>query len=217
MSGLPWGKFFWKDWLTDPALSVCSLAAQGLWMRMLCIMSMCEPPGHLILPPTRRGDSEAQQVARMCLADARQVRVLLEELGTRGVYARNDAGVITSRRMIRDAALSASGRESAYRRHRKPNGSPTGSPTGSGITRKHVKPNGPDAHNPLPETEAGSDSPPRVRPRHRNRGKMDQPQSRNGFVDSATSDMEAHDHAETIDARAGGATVVPITRRALGC
>ena len=30
MSGLPWGKFFWKDWLTDPALSVCSLAAQGL-------------------------------------------------------------------------------------------------------------------------------------------------------------------------------------------
>ena len=214
MSGLPWGKFFWKDWLTDPALSVCSLAAQGLWMRMLCIMSMCDPPGHLLLPPSRKGDSEAQQIARMCLADARQVRMLLDELETRGVYARNDAGVITSRRMIRDAALSASGRESAYRIHRKPNGSPIRPPTGSGSTGKHVKPNGPDDRDPLPESESRSDSPPRERPRRHHRGKVVQPQSRNGFVDSATSDMEPHDHAETIDARARGATVVPITRRA---
>ena len=65
MSGLPWGKFFWKDWLTDPRLSICSLAAQGLWMRLLCIMSMSEPPGHLFLPPSRAGESEAKQVARM--------------------------------------------------------------------------------------------------------------------------------------------------------
>ena len=84
MSGLPWGKFFWKDWLTDPALSVCSLAAQGLWMRMLCIMSMSEPPGHLTLPPSSRKESEAKQVARMCHADARQVRPLLNDLEMRG-------------------------------------------------------------------------------------------------------------------------------------
>ena len=116
MSGLPWGKFWWKDWLADPALSVCSLAAQGLWMRMLCIMSMCEPPGHFSLPPTRRKESEAKQVARMCLADARQVRPLLEELETRGVSSRNDGGTIISRRMIRDAKLVESGRATAEKR-----------------------------------------------------------------------------------------------------
>src|ERR1700746_2243937 len=113
MSGLPWGKFFWKDWLTDPALSVCSLAAQGLWMRILCIMSMSDPPGHLIIPPTTRNESEAKQVARMCLADARQVRALLGELETRGVFSRNEAGIIISRRMIRDAELSVIGRDAA--------------------------------------------------------------------------------------------------------
>jgi len=113
VSGLPWGKFFWKDWLTDPALSVCSLAAQGLWMRMLCIMSMSEPPGHLILPPTRRSESEAKQVARMCHSDARQVRPLLDELETRRVFSRDNGGMIISRRMIRDAELSAQGRHAA--------------------------------------------------------------------------------------------------------
>ena len=92
MSGLPWGKFWWKDWLTDPALSVCSLAAQGLWMRMLCIMSMSDPAGHLILPPTTRTESEAKQIARMCLADARLVRALLGELDTRGFSVATTGG-----------------------------------------------------------------------------------------------------------------------------
>ena len=64
MTGLPWGKFWWRDWLTDPNLSACSLAAQGLWMRMLCIMAHSNPIGHLALPPSHKNETEARQIAR---------------------------------------------------------------------------------------------------------------------------------------------------------
>jgi hypothetical protein len=155
MSGLPWGKFFWKDWLTDPALSVCSLAAQGLWMRMLCIMSMSNPPGHLTLPPTRRAESEAKQVARMCHADARQVRALLDELETRGVFDRDPGGIIVSRRMIRDANLSETGRSAATKGWANRKGQPNGQPNG---LRPNGEAKGPSVRNPMPRPEAGPES-----------------------------------------------------------
>lgn len=37
MSGTIWSKFFWSDWESDPALRLCSFAAQGFWMRVLRI------------------------------------------------------------------------------------------------------------------------------------------------------------------------------------
>jgi hypothetical protein len=211
VSGLPWGKFFWKDWLTDPALSVCSLAAQGLWMRMLCIMSMSNPPGHLILPPTRRPESEAKQVARMCHADARQVRPLLDELETRAVFARDNRGIIVSKRMVRDAELSASGRNSANKGWKKRKGEPNGGPNGSG--EPNGGPNGQSVRNPMPRTDTDTDSPP-TRPRSRSHGKAE---DRNGFVTSAAADLETADHAEAGDPPSGSTTVVPITRRPVRC
>ena len=45
----PWSKFFWNDWENDPALKLCSLAAQGLWMRMLCICAKGETRGWLLV------------------------------------------------------------------------------------------------------------------------------------------------------------------------
>jgi hypothetical protein len=215
VSGLPWGKFWWKDWLTDPALSVCSLAAQGLWMRMLCIMSMSDPPGHLILPPTSRGESEAQRIARMCLADARQVRGLLGELDTRGVFSRDSGGNIVSRRMIRDAELSASGRRSATKGWAKRKGQPKGEPI---ALRTNGQPKGPRKPNPLGRSDAEADSPP-MRPRApRSRAKTRKEAAdpfRNGFAASVDAELtEDVTHAESRDTRPRGATVVPIPRRA---
>ena len=157
MSGLPWGKFFWKDWLTDPALSICSLAAQGLWMRMLCIMSMSNPPGHLTLPPTRRNETEAKQVARMCHSDARQVRPLIDELETRGVFDRDNAGNIVSRRMIRDAELSDKGRSNATKGWANRKGQPKGQPNAQ---RPNGESKGSHERNPLARSDSESDSPP---------------------------------------------------------
>jgi len=31
---LPWDKWFWQDYMSDPAVRRSSLAAQGLWVRM---------------------------------------------------------------------------------------------------------------------------------------------------------------------------------------
>ena len=47
MNKLRWGKFYWSDWADDPALALCSLAAQGLWMRLLCIAAQGTPYGHV--------------------------------------------------------------------------------------------------------------------------------------------------------------------------
>jgi 5-methylcytosine-specific restriction endonuclease McrA len=38
MAKLPWRKFFPADWLSDPALSMCSAATRGVWMDLLCAM-----------------------------------------------------------------------------------------------------------------------------------------------------------------------------------
>jgi hypothetical protein len=203
---------WWKDWLTDPALSVCSLAAQGLWMRMLCIMSMSDPLGHLILPPARAVSTEAKQIARMCLADARQVRMLLGELEIRGVFSRNDAGVIVSRRMIREGELSERGRSAAVKSWANRKGQPKGQPN-AGNGSGQVK--GSHEREPLPRTDADTDSPPmrspNLKPRRR---KQATPTFRNGMAESVAADMqESDDHAKAERPRPGGAAVVPISRR----
>jgi hypothetical protein len=45
MSKLRWAKWFWADWSNDTALNLCSLPAQGLWMRLLCLAAQGEPYG----------------------------------------------------------------------------------------------------------------------------------------------------------------------------
>ena len=175
MSGLPWGKFWWKDWLTDPALSVCSLAAQGLWMRMLCIMSMSEPPGHLIIPPTRAASTEAKQVARMCLADARQVSPLLGELETRGVFSRNEGGIIVSRRMIRDAELSENGRSAAVKGWATRKGQPKGEPKARNVNGEAKASH---ERNPSARADGEADSP----PRHPRKSRSRRSKAESGFT-----------------------------------
>ena len=44
---LPAILFYPGDWNSDPQLKLCSLAAQGFWMRLLCVMHTCVPYGHL--------------------------------------------------------------------------------------------------------------------------------------------------------------------------
>lgn len=113
---LRWSKFWWADYERDPALRVCSLAAQGLWMRMLCFMHEGEPYGHLTLngkPPTTK------RLAAMVGKPEKEVAVALAELEEEGVFSRTEAGVIWSRRMDADHKASVKGRE-----HGKGGGNP---------------------------------------------------------------------------------------------
>lgn len=102
---LPWSKFFWTDWESDPALRLCSFAAQGLWMRMLCIAAAHDPIGYVAVNGLTL---DASSLARMTGGTEPEVNALVAELERNGVFSRDRQGRIYSRRLIRDAKLSKS-------------------------------------------------------------------------------------------------------------
>jgi len=92
-------QFYPADWRKDPALSICSLAARGLWIEMMCIAHESEEYGVLVVagkPMT------AQHIARSVGESVSVVNRLLAELEEAGVFSRDDRGCIFSRRMRRD-------------------------------------------------------------------------------------------------------------------
>jgi hypothetical protein len=100
---MPWSKFCWADWMCDAELSLCSLAAQGLWMRMLCQMDASNERGFLV--SGGRATTPAE-IAKLVCCDRRTVERLLVELEERRVFSRDDRGAIFSRRMTRDDAIA---------------------------------------------------------------------------------------------------------------
>jgi hypothetical protein len=103
-----WMKFWPQDWEGDVALRVVSLSAQGLWMRLVCAMHRSEPYGHL----TMNGrPMSVRQVASLASISEREAKKLLDELEKAGVFSRTEDGVIFSRRLVRDRAVSEAGRQ----------------------------------------------------------------------------------------------------------
>lgn len=107
-SSNPWTKFFWNDYETDPKVKLCSLAAQGLWMRMLCICAKSRPVGFLSLAgrPLTIAD-----VARLAGEAPSVVQTLIEELELNGVFSRDRNQCIYSRRMVSDEKKSKTNAE----------------------------------------------------------------------------------------------------------
>lgn len=97
-------QFYPGDWRRDTALQACSLRARGLWAEMLWIMHDGQPYGHLATPD---GPIDVKTLARMVHAPLAVVTKDLEELRRFGVYSATEAGVIFSRRMVRDMALNS--------------------------------------------------------------------------------------------------------------
>lgn len=99
MAKSPSIQFYPGDWQRDTALKMCSLAARGLWAEMLWLMFDGEPFGHLsvkgsVIPPDKLGVIVG--------VGHDEVERLLAELEQYGVFSRNEAGIIYSRRMVRD-------------------------------------------------------------------------------------------------------------------
>lgn len=92
-------QFYPADWRKDPALQSCSLYARGLWIEMMCIMHESDPYGHLCI--NSRPVSPAQ-LSRLIGESVAVTARLLDELEAAGVFSRTDAGVIYSRRMVKD-------------------------------------------------------------------------------------------------------------------
>ena len=107
MSGIVWSKFYWSDWESDPSLRLCSLAAQGLWMRMLCVAAGHDEFGYLGLAGRPLAVSD---LARLTGISGTEAGVLVAELESNGVFSRDRQGRIYCRRMVRDAKRSAEAR-----------------------------------------------------------------------------------------------------------
>lgn len=95
------------DWISDE-IAGCSLAAQGLWLRMIFLMHRSSRYGYLALP---NGSSIPQtSVAAQCGIAHEAYETLLLELDSVGKLGRTNDGVIFSRRMVRDEQKRAGDR-----------------------------------------------------------------------------------------------------------
>lgn len=95
-------QFYPADWRKDAALQSCSIAAQGLWINILCIAHECEPYGHM----TVNGKAMTPaQIGRLVGLSAKECEKLLGELLEAGVSSVREDGGIFSRRMVRDEDL----------------------------------------------------------------------------------------------------------------
>jgi len=113
---LPWLKFYPSDWLSD-SVAGCSLAAQGLWLRMLFIAHNSQRYGYLEMDGKPIPD---EQLFRRCgCSSVEEYRNLFAELQAAGVPSRTEAGVIYCRRMVRDQQerTAAAERQRKHRSH----------------------------------------------------------------------------------------------------
>lgn len=100
MAKLPSITFYPGDWLRDN-VSGCSLAAQGLWLRMMMVMHDSAPYGYLAVNGSPI--PSALVAAKTGCQSLGQYETLLAELDCAGVPSRTPKGIIYSRRMVRDA------------------------------------------------------------------------------------------------------------------
>lgn len=100
MAGTASDPFFWNDWQGDPCLRACTLAAQGLWMRMLCLAAEAPKKGYVMIG-SRFATHE--DIARQAAISLETAEGLLKELEDNDVFSRDRNGNIYNRRMIRVA------------------------------------------------------------------------------------------------------------------
>jgi hypothetical protein len=105
-------QFYAGDWLRDPGVRSCSLAARGLWIDMLALMHQADRRGYLEHAPGRPITSD--QLARVVGVTAEEVDRLLAELEGCNVFSRDGAAVF-SRRMVRDERKRLLCQEAGYR------------------------------------------------------------------------------------------------------
>ena len=110
---LPYIKFYTRDWLGDKQLRLCSDAAKGLWVDLMCIMADNEQNyGYLEMngEPLSIGN-----IVQLRGGDKDTVNRLIEELDKSKVFSRNSKDVIFSRRMVKDHEKRQKCREAGKR------------------------------------------------------------------------------------------------------
>lgn len=100
--------FYWKDYENDEGLRVSSLAAQGLWMRLLCVAAKSDPYGYVLINGCEIGVTGA---ARLGSVSETEAATLLTELERNGVFSRDRKGRMFCRRMVKETATREKNRK----------------------------------------------------------------------------------------------------------
>jgi len=95
-------QFYPADWRKDAALQSCSIAAQGLWINLMCISHECEPYGHMVVNGKPMTNA---QISRLVGLSVKECDKLVGELEDSGVASRSEDGALFSRRMVKDENL----------------------------------------------------------------------------------------------------------------
>lgn len=154
---LPYGKWFWRDWMSDLELRSCSPAARGIWMDMLCVAAHADPVGFVAISGKGLDDAGIAKLSGITLEEAKRLRTELEEAG---VFSRNRVDIIYCRRMVRDAKRKRTAVENGRKggnpnlRNRKAN-SATDKQADNPITIPPAN----DYHNRPPQAEINPQSP----------------------------------------------------------
>lgn len=149
----PSSTFFWKDYENDEGLRVSSLAAQGLWMRLLCVAAKGDPYGYVLINGCEIG---VTGVARLGSVSETEAATLLAELERNGVFSRDRKGRILCRRMVKEAATREKNQKNG-----KKGGNPALTASASKQTEKSKSLNPPDnppvkPPYPLPDSPSSS-------------------------------------------------------------
>lgn len=153
MAEMPWSKFFWSDWESDQGLRLCSLSAQGLWMRMLCVCARHEPKGYLSI---NGNPLKVDAIARLAGVTETEAETLMAELELNGVFSRNRSGCIYSRRMVRDEKRSQEGRKHKKRGLKEAAEKPNENTPPSRGASRGASPQKPEARSQIEDVGGGA-------------------------------------------------------------
>jgi hypothetical protein len=109
----PWFKFYASAWQGDIALKKCSLAARGLWIEMICVMSDAQPYGYLA---DAGGPMTLDTLALLIGRPLAEVEIAYAELEARGVFSKasirtKGPKIAYARRMVKCAKNAENGRQ----------------------------------------------------------------------------------------------------------
>lgn len=117
MSKNPWFKFYPTDWKADNQLKLCSAAARGLWIEMLCICHQATPYGHFLIDGSAPTETELSVLTGI---PTEQITTLIGELSSRSIFSRTSKGVFYSRKMVNDEKKSREGKKHVKKRWDEP-------------------------------------------------------------------------------------------------
>lgn len=109
MSGTTSTRWYFTDWMSDPALRACGYAARGLWIDLLSIAAANKGRDHGFVMLAGR-KLEVDDIARMTNGAAETVEPLLAELKLKGVCSVDRRGIVYCRRMVRAEKNRTNGR-----------------------------------------------------------------------------------------------------------